>query len=74
MEQKKLELEEINRKVDIEVGNNIDISDGSDDGYDDDTDFSQFNIDRGLVLDQDDTQYTYDDNDDDDNTAHLKTI
>ena len=65
-EQKKLELEEINRKVDIEVGNNIDISDGSDDGYDDDTDFSQFNIDRGLVLDQDDTQYTYDDNDDDD--------
>jgi len=51
----------------IEVSNNIDISNGSDDGYDDDTDFSQFNIDRGLVLDQDDTQYTYDDNDDDDN-------
>src|SRR5438034_11705574 len=32
-EQKKLEMEEINRKVDSEVGKKIDISDSSDDGY-----------------------------------------
>src|SRR5437773_1044576 len=43
-ERKKLELEEINRKEDIEIGNDIEISNGSDDRYDDDANFSQFDI------------------------------
>src|SRR5437667_8230971 len=45
---KKLELEKINRKEDIKVNNDIEISNGSNNGYDDNgADFSQFDIDRG---------------------------